>query len=97
MGGTRSTRRLILLALVPFVVAGCPCGGSNCGAPTPAPTLAAVEAAAAAASAAAVPSMAVELVAGRSGSCFYRATSDGAVAFLDPWGRLQELVLLDQS
>ena len=91
-GAHRTTRSLTLLALVPLLVAGC----CNCVPPTPGPTLSDVQAAAAAASAAAVPSMAAELVDGQEGVCYYRATSDGAVALLDMWGKLQELVLLDQ-
>jgi hypothetical protein len=93
MSGARSTPRgLILLALVPLIVAGC----CNCVPPTPGPTLSAAQAAAAAASAAAVPSIDVELVDGQDGGCYYRATSDGAVVVLDAWGKVEELVLLDQ-
>jgi hypothetical protein len=93
MSGPRWTSRgLILLALVPLFVAGC-CG---CVPPTPGPTLSAAQAAAAAASAAAVPSLNAELVDGQDGMCYYRATSDSAVVVLDTWGKVEELVLLDQ-
>jgi hypothetical protein len=40
--------------------------------------------------------MNAELVDGQGGECYYRATSDGAVAVMDAWGNAVELVLLDQ-
>jgi hypothetical protein len=91
-GAHRTPRGLILLALVPLFVAGC----CNCAAPTPGPTISAAQAAAAGASAAAVGSMNAELIDGQGGECYYRATSDGAVVVLNPWGEVEELVLLDQ-